>query len=133
MDGDPRAIARMYERHAHFLQLQCNGLREELSRQDDDIAELRSENGKLRKENALLKRRVEELTRVATPKSKDAPARPPPFVKPAVPDRKRKKPGRRRGHKASLRPRPRKVDIHREISLPVDRDHKLCCPECRTA
>src|SRR5438477_4049168 len=133
MDGDPHAIARMYERHAHFLQIECNTLREELSRQDVDIAALRSENGKLRKENALLKRRVEELTRIAARKSKDAPAKPPPFVKPAVPDGKRKKPGRRRGHRPDLRPRPRKADIHKHVSLSVDRDGKLCCPECATA
>src|SRR5262249_24468942 len=99
MDGDPRAIARMYERHAHFLQIECNTLGEQISLLEDDLSVLRTENAALHKENALLKRRVEELTRVATPKSKDTPAKPPAFVKPAVPDRKRKKPGRRRGHK----------------------------------
>jgi regulator of replication initiation timing/transposase-like protein len=131
MDGDPRAIARMYERHAHFLQIQCNTLGRQLSLLHGDLSVLRKENAALRKENVLLKRRVAELTRASN--NHPAPTKPPPFVKPAVPDRMRKKPGRRRGHQAALRPRPKKVDIHREISLPVDRDHKLCCPECRTA
>lgn len=131
MDGDPHAIARMYEQRAHFLQLQCNGLREELSLLDDDIATLRKENNALRKENTRLQRRVEELTHAGT-SGKTPAAKPPPFVKPGVPDRPPRKPGRRRGHKAALRPRPKRADIHRDISLPVDRDGKLCCPECAT-
>src|SRR5438105_182207 len=132
MDGDWRSIARMYERHAHFLQLQCNGLRDELSQLDDDIAALRTENDKLRKDKARLQRRVEELTHAGSSGHTPAAAAPP-FVKPSAPDRPRRKPGRRRGHKAALRPRPRKADIQREVSLPVDRDRKLCCPECATA
>ena len=62
MDGDPVAIARMYERHAHFLQLENNTLHEELSARYADNQALRNENVALKAENAKLQQRVAELT-----------------------------------------------------------------------
>ncbi len=132
MEIDARAIARMHEQHAHWLQVENNTLHRELSQRYAEAVEFRKEIAALRKENAQLKQRIKELTRAAAP-ARDAPAVPPAFVKPNTPDQPRKKPGRRVGHKPALRPRPRKIDIHQEVTLPKDRGQKLCCPECRTA
>jgi transposase len=131
MDGDARAIARMHEQHAHWLQVENNSLREELSAKYEEVEGLQTENATLRKENTQLKQRIKELTS-ARSSSNNGSRQPPVFIKPNTPNPVRKKPGRRVGHKPALRPRPKKIDVHQEVSLPKDRDQKLCCPECRT-
>jgi transposase len=129
MDGDPVAIARMHERHAHFLQLELNTLRQELSDHEEELLSLRQETTALKTENAKLKRRLQELTS----KSASRPKREPPaFVKANVADGPRRRPGRKQGHPAALRPRPRKIDVKQEVPLPVDARGKRCCPQCRT-
>jgi transposase len=52
-------------------------------------------------------------------------------VKANVPERAAKKPGRRKGHAAALRPMPEKIDVHETVALPVDALGRCCCPECR--
>lgn len=131
MDGDPVAIARMYERHAHFLQLENHTLHEQLSARYADNEALRKENLALKAENATLQQRVAELTgRPSAP----APAERvlPSFVKANVPAVPRRKPGRKAGHPAALRPRPRKIDAHQEVTLPQDACGQWCCPHCHT-
>ncbi|HVP11618.1 MAG TPA: hypothetical protein VMV94_10570, partial [Phycisphaerae bacterium] len=44
MDGDPIAIARMYEQHARFLQIENNTLHRDLSAKYADCLALRKEN-----------------------------------------------------------------------------------------
>lgn len=129
MDGDPVAIARMYERHAHFLQLEVNALRGHLSAEKEDTRSLRQENAALKTENAKLQQRIEELTGEASAKPERAL---PAFVKANVAVRPRRRPGREKGHEAALRPRPRKIDVQQDVPLPVDGRGKLCCPHCRT-
>lgn len=129
MDGDPVAIARMHERHAHFLQIEINALRRDLSARYKDNLALRNENVALKAENTKLKQRIQELTGKSTIEEvRELPS----FVKPNVPDRPRRKPGRKKGHPAALRPRPKKIDVHQEIPLPVDQRGQVCCPHCRT-
>ncbi|MGH8633263.1 MAG: IS66 family transposase [Burkholderiales bacterium] len=132
MEIDAREIARMQAQHEHWLRMEINTLHGQLSEAEEDAAALRREVATLRKENTQLKQRIAELTR-ARPADPTPPTQLPPCVKPNVPDRPRKKPGREAGHAAALRPRPRKIDVYQEVTLPVDRDKKLCCPECRTA
>lgn len=129
MDGDAVTIARMHERHAHFLQLENNTLHRDLSAKYKEVLSLRQENTALKSENAKLKKRLEEVTgkSVAKPEQ-EVPA----FVKANVADRPRRGPGRKKGHAAALRPRPRKIDVKQDVPLPVDRRGKLCCPHCRT-
>jgi transposase len=129
MDGDPVAIARMYERHAHFLQLEINGLRREHSARYEELKGLRKRLTELEAENVQLKRRIQELT--GRPSGEVKPAEPPAFVKPNVPAKVRRKPGRPKGHPAALRPLPRKIDVRQEVALPVDERGALCCPHCR--
>jgi transposase len=107
-------------------------LREELGHRADQaarVAELEKRCLGLEKENARLVRRVNQLTEKLAEKPK---APPPPFVKPNVPGKQRKRPGRKAGHPAALRPKPRKIDEHRMVDLGVDAGGKPCCPACHT-
>ena len=56
----------------------------------------------------------------------------PSFVKPNTVDRPRRKPGRSKGHKAALRPLPKKIDVKQDVALPKDCRGTPSCPECRT-
>jgi len=49
-----------------------------------------------------------------------------------VPDKPAKKPGRKKGHPAALRPMPDKIDIHEQVNVPIDNFGKPCCPECKS-
>jgi hypothetical protein len=56
----------------------------------------------------------------------------PAFVKPNLTKaRRRKKPGRKKGHKAALRHMPTKIDQHQQVPLKRDADHQPICPVCR--
>ena len=118
----------MYERHAHFLQLEVNALHEELSAKYAEATALQQENAGLRAENARLQQRIEEMTRKSSLKpERELPA----FIKANVADGPRRRPGRKQGHPAALRPLPGKTDVKQEVPLPVDGRGKLCCPHCR--
>src|SRR2546428_7974767 len=57
----------------------------------------------------------------------------PPFVKPNRPPGRRKKPGRKAGHEAALRPPPEAID--RTLDVPLRRRRRTgerLCPHCRT-
>ena len=69
------------------------------------VGELRGRVAVLERENADLRRRLEE---------KKPPPTPPPFVKPSVPRRRKgKKPGRPEGHPPAHRPPP--SEVHQEV------------------
>jgi hypothetical protein len=131
MDGGTQAIIRMYKDRACRLERDVNLLELQLSVSLEDNDALRGENTRLWAENARLQQRIEELTAPSSlsdrPASSDLPA----FVKANVPQGPRRKPGRRKGHPAALRPMPEKIDVHEEVALPKDRGGKLCCPRCR--
>lgn len=88
---------------------------------EKENAGLRKRNTELEKIVLALVRRVEELERKLSTESPDKPD-PPPFVKPGSKGRK-KKPGRRKGHKGSTRKKPDKPD--EEVNL-----YLTACPEC---
>ncbi len=132
MDGDATAIARMYERHAHFLQIENNTLHRELSEKYEETLALREENGALKAENSKLKRRIAELTDHRSSAGHDRERELPAFIQANVPDGPRRRPGRPAGHAAALRPRPKQIDVRLDVALPVDRHQQLCCPHCRT-
>lgn len=95
MDGD--GIARMYENHAHWLQVEVNSLREQLTAQADQIESLRRDNAALGTQNVKLKRRIDQLTGRGSRSVREIPA----LVKPNVADGPRRKPGRPAGHEAA--------------------------------
>jgi len=88
------------------------------------VRELRGRVAVLERENADLRRRLEE---------KPPPPTPPPFVKPSVPRRRTgKKPGRPEGHPPAHRPPP--PEVHQELVVPLPaagRTGRCLCPHCR--
>jgi transposase len=130
MDDDLVSVARMHEQRAHFLQLEINGLRQRHSARYAELNVLRKRLAELEAENVKLKRRIAELT--GRPSGEAEQVEPPAFVKANVPEKVRRKPGRRKGHPAALRPRPRKINVRQDVALPVDEQGEVCCPHCRT-
>jgi hypothetical protein len=79
---------------------------------------------------AELEQRIEELKKQANPLAVSAPAVPA-FVKLNLPRRRKRKPGRKEGHAAALRPMPAKIDHHQEVPLPTDGSRRPVCPHCK--
>ena len=111
------------------LRLELMACRPALYRAGQRAADLEERVAKLEAENRRLRRRVKELTAAASPPPGPAPASCPPFVKPSVRGR-RKRPGRRKGHAAALRPIPDHVDVHQDVPLPADDGGRPACPHC---
>jgi hypothetical protein len=122
MDGD----------REHFLLLKINDLREQGDRLDAENLKLRAENRVLRRELARAHRQIEELKAARQPPPPEDRRRrpPPPWVKPDVTGRRRKRPGRKAGHPAALRPPPAKVDQRMDVPLPRDGAGRESCPRC---
>jgi transposase len=83
-------------------------------------------------ENALLKQRVKDLTARLKQTTPPAPAVLPGFVKANTGKRSRRRPGRKAGHAAAVRPPPVRVDVHEQVAVPTDDAGQPCCPHCRT-
>src|SRR5689334_19833436 len=95
--------------------------RPELYRAGRRVAEPEGRAAQLEAENRRLRRRVKELTAAAAAgASPSPPPSPPPFVKAAVKAKRRKRPGRKAGHPAALRPVPDHVDVEQDVPLPAD-------------
>jgi transposase len=112
------------------LRLELNACRPQLYRADVKIDRLEQRNQALSKENRVLKQKLADLTvQLRQAHSKTLL---PSFVKANVPQRQPRKPGRKKGHPAALRPMPQAVDVQQEVPLPVDRSGKPSCPHCHT-
>jgi len=110
---------RLMQGTIDYVESVVEGLQYELRVRDFRIRELEQENRRLRK-------RLEEQ---APP---PPPASPPPFVKPNQPPGRRKKPGRKAGHEAALRPPPEAIDRVVDVPLPRRRrTRERLCPHCR--
>src|SRR5208282_121756 len=93
-----------------MLEAQVDGLHYELRVRDIRLAQKD-------KYIAELEQRVEELKKQASGGIESKPGALPAFVKLNVPRRRRKKPGRKKGHEAALRPMPARIDHHQEVPL----------------
>lgn len=82
------------------------------------VEKLEAENNRLRQQNL-------ELTAAA----KETLGKPG-FVKPPAISRRRKKPGRKQGHAAALRPMPDHIDVDQDVPLPKDPRGRESCPCC---
>jgi transposase len=124
MDGD----------RERFLLLKINDLREQGDRLDAENLRLKAENRALRRELAKAHKQIGELKAARQPgsPSDDRPTAdtPPAWVKPSVKGRRKKRPGRKPGHPAALRPPPAKVDQHADVPLPRDGAGRESCPRC---
>lgn len=117
------------------LRLELNVCRPALYRADVKIDRLEQRNQTLSNENKILKRKLSDLTaqlRRETSKSKPPQPLPPSFVKANVQPRAPRKPGRKLGHVAALRPMPQTIDVHQDVPLPVDKSGQPSCPHCHT-
>jgi len=93
------------------------------------LNEARESNARLREENLRLKRQVKELTEQNRMQEEDA--KPPPqWVKASVRRVRRKRPGRKAGHPAALRPAPAHIDLRQDVPLPRDPAGRCSCPHC---
>jgi len=111
------------------LRLELMACRPALYRADVKIDRLEQRLAKVTARNAQLEQRVKELS---TP-SKQTPQPNPraaAFVKPPGVKRRGKKPGRKKGHPAALRPMPDHIDAHQEVPLPKDPQDRESCPHC---
>lgn len=106
-----------------MLEAQVDGLHYELRVREIRLAEQD-------KYIVKLEQQVEELKEQACAQVPPAPAQLPAFVKPNVPPKRRKKPGRKKGHEAALRP-VAKIDRHQDVPLPTDASGKRICPHCQ--
>jgi transposase len=84
---------------------------------------------KLAAENKLLKQKVKDLTLAARQPPQESDRATPP-VKPSAARRRRKRPGRKEGHPAALRPLPDHIDTHQPVPLPRDAAGRESCPCC---
>jgi transposase len=101
-----------YRKECFFASQRINALEER-------VEKLLAENARLRQQNL-------ELTAVAAKQAAGKPG----FVKPQATRRGRKRPGRKEGHPAALRPMPDHIDEHRDVPLPRDLQGRECCPCC---
>jgi transposase len=139
---DRRTLEKRHDQMREELELlrwRCRGLEQEarvsgpeLHRAYQRMDRIEQQRDKLLAENKWLKQKLADVT--AQLKAKAAvPARQTPgFVKPNSQQKTSKKPGRKKGHAAALRPMPEKIDIHQRVAAPVDNFGKACCPECRS-
>jgi len=110
-----------------MLEATVEGLQYELHVREIRLKEKDQEIARLSQQVEELKKQAVSSGTVASPQANSLPS----FVKPNVPVRRRKKPGRPDGHEAALRPVPAKIDHHQDVPLRKDRQGKAICPHCR--
>jgi transposase len=103
-----------YRREWYFTQERLNKVKERADR-------LAAENRRLRQQNKEL---------LAAAKVESGEKASPATVKPSLVHRRRKRPGRKLGHPAALRPMPEKIDAHQDVPLPKDGQGRCSCPKC---
>ncbi len=115
------------------LRQENQALRQQLEQRQDQsrqLASLQQKHQRAIEQNASLRRQIAQLRQQLKTRPKAAP---PPFIKPAAAQKKHsKKPGRKAGHAAALRPAPAQIDVHQQVPLPVDQGGAVSCPHCRT-
>ena len=123
--------AQFYRDQAHQLEMELHAVRPELYRAGLRIGRLEERVTELSAENAVLKQRVKELT-AAAQQASGPEAEVPAFVKASVKRKRRRRPGRKEGHAAALRPVPDHIDAHQPVPLPVDDQGRESCPWCKS-
>lgn len=125
------AECQFLRREVDFLRSDRDWLRVELFHADQRCSDLDADNRRLAGENRKLELRVAELTATLRESAAGAGDGKPPFVKAGLPSRRRrKKPGRKPGHPAALRPMPEQIDVHQDAPLPKDPAGRVSCPRC---
>lgn len=127
--------AQFLRGRVHHLELELRALRPQAYRADQKIDRLEQSNAKLKAQNLALRRKVADLSRELKHKPKPVAT----FVKANVTagqgagqggGKPPRQPGRAKGHTASLRPMPAKIDVHQAVPCPIDLLGKPSCPDC---
>jgi transposase len=120
-----------------WLQLTVEFLQRQVTSLSHQVQERGRQIRRLEEENRLLRQRLVEQQQPPPPPPppppQDPPAPPPPFVKPPVGKHRRKRPGRKAGHQAALRPPPPKIDRTVDVPLPRGQGGRPACPCCAAA
>src|ERR1700734_2682762 len=98
--------AQFYRAHACHLEGELRVVGPQLYRANQEINQLEQRVAKLTAENKRLKQQLKERTLTSQQPLQNDIAPLPLFVKPSIASRRRKKPGRKKGHPAALRPLP---------------------------
>jgi transposase len=122
--------AQFYRAHACHLEGELRVVGPQLYRANQEINQLEQRVAKLTAENKRLKQQLKERTLTSQQPLQNDIAPLPLFVKPSIASRRRKKPGRKKGHPAALRPLPDHIDVHQEVALPKDPEGRESCPRC---
>src|ERR1700735_2690479 len=136
MDGRELKLYEQRKQEAQFLRSENQFLRSDrdhyrkqwfVANERNNVLQERVEA--LEAENRRLKQQNLELRARASAQDDKTPA---PWVKPSVVRRRRKKPGRKQGHPAALRPMPEQIDSHHQVPLPEDSAGRASCPQCNS-
>jgi transposase-like protein len=126
--SEANQLKRLYQDRVNIVEHDLRAIRPELyqaqqkiDRQDQRIEALEAENQSLHKQLAGAKAPMDVQPRPL-----------PAFVKPNVPQKVKKRPGRKAGHEAALRPMPEKIDQHIDVPAPKDATGVCSCPHCHT-
>jgi transposase/uncharacterized protein YukE len=140
MNGVELKQDERFKQEAQFLRSQNQHLQRELDtyrpawyRASKRIDTLEQQVEKLKAENETLRQQVKELTLAAASLPQgggDEAASGGVAIKPSVKHHRRKRPGRKVGHPAALRPMPDHIDVHQPVPLPKDSDGRESCPCC---
>jgi len=98
---------------------ECFFASQRINQLEERVEKLSAENARLRQQNL-------ELTAAAAKEAAGKPG----FVTPQAVRRRHKRPGRKEGHPAALRPLPDHIDEHQDVPLPRGRQGHECCPCC---
>ena len=121
-------LKQFYQKRAYDLEAELRVVRPEVYRGDQKIDRLEQRIEKLEAENSALRKQLAGVKDRLEVQPRPIPA----FVKPNVPKRTKKRPGRKVGHEAAHRPLPEKIDHHLEVPVPRDALGVPSCPHCRT-
>jgi transposase len=119
-----------YRQQAYNLEAELRDLRPQAYEDGLKIGELEDRLELLAADNATLKQRLADLTLNL---DHSLPAKViPDFVKANVPQKRKKRPGRKIGHEAAHRPVPANIDTQIIVPIPLDSSGACCCPTCNT-
>ena len=121
-------LKQLHEKRTYLLEADLRTLNPQLYQQDRKIERLEQRIEKLEAENHALREQLSSVKGKLDVQSRPLPA----FVKANVPQKAKKRPGRKAGHAPALRPLPEKIDRHVEVPAPRDSSGAMSCPHCNT-
>ena len=123
-----KGLKQLHQQRAYILEADLRTLNPQLYQQDRKIQRLEERIEKLEAENHALQEQLGSVKGKLDIQSRPLPA----FVKANVPQKAKKRPGRKAGHEPAHRPLPETIDRHIEVPAPRDGSGAASCPHCNT-